>query len=127
MPIINFLNSARDSTKVSAHTRKVLGDIMKKSGVNQITITSTARTASEQARVMYENIEKHGVAHQKKLYGSSGDKVIDEYSSLNSKGKSKSNIILGMSAKITSLGAGRVSRHAADPKNLMLSISPPVV
>jgi len=87
MPLINFLNPAQDSAKVSVYSRKVIEEILKKSGVPQITVTSTARTPNEQARIMYENIERHGVAHQKKLYGPSGDKVIDEYSALKAKGK----------------------------------------
>lgn len=125
MPIINFLNPTRDSSKVSAYSRKVLEEIMKKSGVSQITITSTARTANDQARIMYENIERHGVAHQKKLYGPYGDKVIDEYSLLKSSGKLKQDIISGMSVKITNLGPRNVSRHAGDPEKLnVVDIAP---
>lgn len=125
MPLINFLNPTRDSAKVSAYTKKVLEDIMKQSGITQITITSTARTADEQARIMYENIEAHGVAHQKNLYGPYGDKVIDEYSLLKSQGKSNADIISGMTTKITSLGPGNVSRHAGDPNKLnVVDIAP---
>lgn len=125
MSLINFLNPAEDSTKVSAYSRKVIGEILKKSGVPQITVTSTARTPNEQARIMYENIERHGVAHQKKLYGPSGDKVIDEYSSLKAKGKAKTEIISGMSAKISYLGPSKVSRHTGDPNKLnVVDIAP---
>lgn len=125
MPLINFLNPARDSATVSMYSRRVLADIMKKSGVSQVTITSTARTAYDQARIMYENIERHGVAQQKKLYGSHGDKVIDEYSLLKSKGKSKQDIISGMSAMITSIGPTGVSRHAGNPNKLnVIDIAP---
>ncbi len=125
MPIIQFLNLARDSVKVSAYSRKVLLDIMKASGVAQITITSTARSAHDQARIMYENIERHGVAHQKKLYGSYGDKVINEYSALKSNGKSKTDIISGLTTKINSLGPRNVSRHAGNPNKLnVVDIAP---
>jgi len=103
MPTINFLNQTRDAGKVSVYSKKVIEDILKKTGISQITITSTARTAQDQARIMYENIQRHGVSHQKKLYGSSGDKVIDEYSALKSNGKTKPEIINGMKAKITQI------------------------
>lgn len=125
MPVITFLNPARDANTVSLYSKKVLEDILKKAGITQVTITSSARTAQDQARIMYGNITRHGVAHQKKLYGPYGDKVIDEYSSLHAAGKSQADIISGMSAKITSLGPGNVSKHAADPKKLnVVDIAP---
>lgn len=125
MPIITFLNPRRDSLKVSPYSKKVLESIMTASGVGQITITSTARTADDQARIMFENINNHGVPHQKKLYGSYGDKVIDHYSVLKSSGKTKAEIITGMSATITSLGPRNVSRHAGDPNKLnVIDIAP---
>ena len=133
MPVITFLNPARDANTVSPYSKKVLDEILKKAGIAQVTITSSARTAQDQARIMYENITRHGVAHQKRLYGSYGDKVIDEYASLHerkisemeSRSKSQADIISGMSAKITSLGPGNVSKHAADPKKLnVVDIAP---
>ncbi|NOX76363.1 MAG: hypothetical protein GXP17_07085 [Gammaproteobacteria bacterium] len=125
MPIIQFLSPARDSAKVSAHSRKVLLDIMKISGIAQITITSTARTAHDQARIMFENIERHGVAHQKKLYGTYGDKVIDEFLTLKHNGKSRADIITGLTEKINSLGPRNVSRHAGNPNKLnVVDIAP---
>lgn len=125
MPIINFLNQTRDSGKVSTYSKKVLGDILSKAGIVQVTITSTARTAHDQARIMYENIERHGVIHQKKLYGPSGDMIIDEYSVLKSSGKSSLDIINGMQIKITKIGPGNVSKHAADPNKInVVDIAP---
>ncbi|MET1257612.1 hypothetical protein, partial [Aliikangiella maris] len=120
MPIIQLLNPGRDSAKVSPYSRKILQDIMKVAGVSQITITSTARTAAEQARIMFENIERHGVVHQKQLYSSYGDKVIDEYSALKQKGKNKVEIISGMTIKINFLGPRNVSRHAGNPNKLIV-------
>lgn len=98
---------------------------MQASGVSQITITSTARTANDQARIMFENIERHGVSHQKKLYGQYGDKVIDIYSTLKSNGKKNAEIIAGMSLNITALGPRNVSKHAGDPAKLnVVDIAP---
>ena len=71
MPVINYLNPTRDSGNISLYSKKVVEDILTKSGVPMVTVTSTARTPSEQARIMYENIERHGVNHQKTLYGGS--------------------------------------------------------
>ena len=51
------------------HSKSVLIDIMHRAGVASILITSTARTPADQARIMYDNIERYGVAHQKLLYG----------------------------------------------------------
>jgi hypothetical protein len=125
MPLITYLNPTQDSVRVSAYSKKVLEEIMQKSGVPKITVTSTARTASEQARIMYENIERHGLDHQKKLYGPYGDKVIDVYPSLKKQGKTKAEIISGMTAKISSLGPSKVSRHAGDPNKLnVVDIAP---
>ncbi|TLX50430.1 hypothetical protein CWC31_12340 [Pseudoalteromonas ruthenica] len=118
MPIIQFINPSRDSAKVSTHSRIVLQEIMTAAGISQVTITSTARTAADQARIMYENITRHGVAHQKRLYGSYGDKIIDEYDLLERKGKTKAEIVAGMTQKIISVGPRNVSRHAGDPSAL---------
>lgn len=125
MSIIQFSNPGRDSTKVSIYSRKVLQDIMKASGISQIMITSTIRTAADQARIMFENIKQYGASHQKRLYGPYGDKVIDEYSALKREGKTKVDIIVGMTTKINSLGPGNVSRHAGNPKKLnVIDIAP---
>lgn len=125
MPIINFLNPSRDACNISAYSRAVLKDRMANAGISQITITSTARTVADQARIMHENIERHGVEHQKALYGSYGDQVIDEYAALVAKGLSRAGIIAGMTAKVNALGPERVSRHAADPRKLnVVDIAP---
>lgn len=125
MPVIQFANPARDLSKVTAYSLSVLKDIMQIAGISQIVITSTARTPAEQARVMYENIERHGVEHQKRLYGPFGDRVIDHYSRLKNSGKHREEIISGMTSKIYSLGPGKVSRHAGDPSKLtVVDIAP---
>lgn len=45
---IIFVNSGRDSSKVSSYSRKVIKKIMETSGISSIKITSTARTTDEQ-------------------------------------------------------------------------------
>lgn len=125
MPVIQFSNPARDLAKVTQYSLKVLQDIMSVSGVPRVIITSTARTPAEQARIMFENIERHGIDHQKRLYGNYGDRVIDHYLILKQSGKNRSEIITGMTAKIYQLGPGKVSRHVGDPLKLnVVDIAP---
>lgn len=122
--IIQFLNQA-DSAKVSKHSKDILNDIMKASGISKLIVTSTARTVADQARIMYSNIEKHGANEQKRLYGGYGDKVIDVYVDLKGKGKQQSEIITAMQKKIQSLGPGNVSSHVADFSKLnVVDIAP---
>lgn len=122
--IINFASTA-DAGKVSDASKKIIKSIMKESGIFNVTITSTARTAYEQALVMYNNIVGTSVEDQKKLYGSSGDKIIDVYVSAKNNGKEKSTTISLMKAKIIELGAGKVSRHCADIDKLnVVDIAP---
>lgn len=125
METITFINTVRDSSKVSEYSRDVLKDIMRSAGITNIKITSTARTAQEQARIMFSNLETYGVAHQKKLYGSYGDTVIDEYVNLKAGKKSDGDVIAGMVIKINGLGARKVSRHAGDPSKInVVDIAP---
>jgi hypothetical protein len=111
--LINFGPNAK-STDVSEHSRSVLKAIMKEAKVFEVTITSTARDAYDQARVMYDNISSKGVKAQKKLYGPAGDKVIDVYSAAQKEKKDRNATISLMKAKIVSLGPSRVSHHAVD-------------
>lgn len=110
---------------VSAFSRQVLEDILKAAGLNSAVITSTARTPGDQARAMYNNLEAYGVAHQKALYGSAGDKVIDVYVELKKQKKTADEIKSGMQTKIEELGPANVSNHCADPeKKNVLDVSP---
>ena len=63
---------------------------------------------------MYELIERNGVSYAKNLYGSSGDKVIDEYVAAKAAGKSSTAIKLAMESKIKQLGCQNVSHHCSD-------------
>src|SRR5690606_38995843 len=76
-------------------------------------------------RIMLENVERHGVTHQKRLYGPYGDKVIDYYATLKSKGKPRNEIIFHLATRISSLGSRNVSSHAGDPSKLnVIDIAP---
>ncbi|EJC7123264.1 hypothetical protein MZJ48_004542 [Vibrio parahaemolyticus] len=114
MANIVYLNPGRDSVRVSDYSKKILKEIMVSVGLKKITVTSTARTAHDQARIMLGNIEKYGVEHQKKLYGRYGDQVIDFYSTLKSSGTSKPEMLNRMASKVNEIGPRKVSRHAGD-------------
>ena len=99
---------------VSDYSLTVLKDIMAKAGVASVVISSTARDPFNQARVMFDNIEKTGVAAQKELYAAAGDAVIDACAAAQKAGKTPAETIKLMEAKIIALGPEKVSRRAAD-------------
>jgi hypothetical protein len=63
---------------------------------------------------MYELIENRGVGYAKNLYGSNGNRVIDEYVTAKAAGKSATAIKAAMEAKIKQLGCPNVSHHCSD-------------
>ena len=117
-PITITLGPKADPQVVSEFTRTVLKSILRKAGLPSALITSTARTPAQQARVMFDNIQTHGVAHQKALYAAAGDQVIDVFVALEAQGKTPAEIKAGMEQKILEVGPSKVSRHLADPKVL---------
>lgn len=111
---IHFGANAKQDA-VSDYSRRVLQDIMKAAKLDNLTITSTARTPHRQAVAMFENLQSKGVASEKALYGPNGGKVIDVYVAQHAAGKSRAEIIASMEAKINEIGPSKVSRHLADP------------
>ena len=103
---------------VTNFSLKVLEDILQAAGLSGALITSTARTPADQARVMYANIIKTGVAKQKQLYAAAGDMVIDEFVKAKKAGKTEVEIKAAMEAKIIAIGPTKISHHAADPNIL---------
>ena len=74
---------------------------------------------------MFENIQTHGVAHQKALYAAAGDQVIDVFVAQQALGKSPTEIKAAMEQKILEIGPSKVSRHLADPKVLnVIDVAP---
>ena len=118
MPVeIKFGPNAKKES-VTNFSLLVLEDILQKAGLTSATISSTARTPAEQARVMFSNIETTSVAKQKQLYAAAGDLVIDEYVKAKKAGKTPVEIKAAMEAKINELGPTKISHHAADPNVL---------
>ena len=123
-PTITFGTNANQAV-VSSHSRAVVIEILTAAGLGSCRITSTSRTPSEQARVMFNNIVDFGVTAQKGLYAAAGDAVIDAYVLARNQGKTSSQIKEAMTNKIIAVGPGKVSRHCADPAILnVIDISP---
>lgn len=118
MPVeIKFGSNAKKES-VTNFSLLVLEDILQKAGLTSATISSTARTPADQARVMFNNIVGTSVARQKQLYAAAGDLVIDEYVKAKKAGKTPVEIKAAMEAKIIEIGPTKVSHHAADPNVL---------
>ncbi|HZH30781.1 MAG TPA: hypothetical protein VEY11_08455 [Pyrinomonadaceae bacterium] len=123
-PAIKFGPKANQAV-VSVHTLGVLTEILNAANLVSCLITSTSRTPSDQARIMFSNIVSKGVAAQKALYKAPGRAVIDEYVKTKNAGKTSDQIKAAMEAKIRALGPANVSRHCADPALLnVVDISP---
>lgn len=123
-PSIGFGTNAK-SADVMPYTLGVLSDILKSAGLQSALVSSTSRTPADQARIMYDNLEKHGVQAQKDLYAAPGDKVIDVYARSKAAGKTSDRIKLDMETKIRDLGPTNVSKHTADPRVLnVVDIAP---
>jgi peptidoglycan hydrolase-like protein with peptidoglycan-binding domain len=107
-------------TPINSKAKSALTNILKEAKINTVTITSTVRTPKDQARVMYENLINAGVAAQKKLYGTNGDKVIDKYVELKDVKKTADEIKKGMEDLIVKLGSTTISKHCCDPNEFSI-------
>jgi hypothetical protein len=104
---------------------QLLKEITDKLGINEFQISSAFRSGTDQARVMFNNIQRFGVAKQKALYGANGDRVIDAYSAALAAGKSNDEIKQAMLDEINTIGAYNVSNHSGDPNTLtVIDIDP---
>ena len=113
------------SPTLSDYSLTVLKDILLKAGIDQVAITSTARTAIDQMRAMYDNLETCGVEMQRRLYGRNGNAVIDAYVSAKHTGHTGHDVRAAMLAKILEIGAPHISRHCGDFRTLqVLDIDP---
>lgn len=123
-PTINFGPNANQSV-VSTLSKTILREILNHAGLDGCLITSTSRTPADQARIMFNNIEAHGVAAQKALYAAAGDQVIDVYVAKKAGKKTAAQIKAAMEAKIKAIGPEKVSHHCADPTRLnVVDVSP---
>lgn len=123
--VINFGPQAIADV-VSAKSKKIIEAVMLAAGVKAITISSTLRTAKDQARAMYDNLSlPGGVANARKLYKTAGQKIIAVYEQQRKEGKSANQIRAAMEKKINEIGPEVVTKHAKDPSKInVIDIAP---
>lgn len=116
-----------DSAKVTDAMKDILKDAGRAAGQAEVTISSTARTAQDQARAMFQNLTNPAnsldvnIQNQLALYAQQGDSVINVFRGM-SQGKSRDQVvqqqesfITAMENKIVAVGPSNVSSHCADP------------
>ena len=114
--VISYGSGAVESA-MSSTAIITLKEICSRACIKSVTVTSTARTASDQARVMYEALIKPGgVAYSKKLYGANGDKVVAVYEDAISKKLTATATKQAMLDKINAYAAELTPEHAIHNK-----------
>lgn len=108
-------------------TAAILSEILTAAGVQSVTVTRTASSPHDQARIMYGNLigtgVNQGIAKQRALYLPPGNKVIDVFE--QNQGQPRENVISMMEARINELGPSTVSHHCCDPAKItVLDIAP---
>ena len=105
---------------LSPFSEKVLLENMRRAGVSSMTVTSTYRAPADQARVMYQNVEKYGVKSQMKLYGSAGQQVIQAYSEAQEQGLGRTDTITKMTDVIVEQMKENpdLYKHSQDPAKI---------
>jgi hypothetical protein len=88
----------------------VIQNLVAAAGGRSCTINSTARTPTDQARAMYNNLIR-GTRIQ---YAAAGEAVTQVFERLHRQGKSRAEIMDAMVAEINRQGPSRVSKHCAD-------------
>lgn len=96
--------------KISDYTAEKLRSLKYYGYTGDIIITSAGRSIDDQARIMYENIIKHGKQHQIDTYKLPGQQVINTYDPKLSREEN----IAKMAKKIQEVGPDNVSKHVAD-------------
>ena len=109
--------SIRKGTLLPAYV-SVLKQAAEASGNYDIVVTSTSRTPYDQARIMYENLERTGADYQQGRYRQPGREVIGVYKELSEQKKDKDGIVFAMEQKIEYLGPENVSKHCSDKGNV---------
>ena len=103
-----------DRAAISETTLEILRRVGRASDNYEIFITSTARTPYDQARIMYNNIVRNGIAEQRRTYREPGQRVLDVYEEQQRLRSDRQQTISAMEERIIELGPSNVSRHCAD-------------
>jgi hypothetical protein len=100
---------------LTPYSLKVLKEILRAAALRRCVVSSTQRSPAEQARVMFDNLERYGVEHQKRLYARPGREVVDAYAQAKARSQAPEQVREAMVRRILAVGPTRVSRHASDP------------
>jgi len=118
-----------NSSIVSKDMISIIKAGLRNAGSTKGKITSTARTAEDQARVMFNNCVKTGktvaqnIQDQYNIYAAPGDAVIAVFETMSA-GKTREEVLAvatatkikaAMLAEINNQGPSNVSKHCADP------------
>lgn len=115
-----------DETAMTAKAIATLKEICSKACISSVMVTSTARTATDQARIMYDMIKDKGATYAKTLYAANGDKVVEVYENSEKKKLSADDTKKAMVAKINEVGPSNVSKHIVsdDGKLCVFDVAP---
>jgi hypothetical protein len=103
----------------------ILEKILFQAGIEGAEVTSTKRSAHDQARIMYYNIEAHGEKAQRKLYKPAGQEVISVYVHQKALGRDREGVIHEMELKIIEIGPQKISAHCIeDQQREVLDVAP---
>jgi hypothetical protein len=108
MSYISYLGNIK---KLPAKFENKILSSLNSIGLDSISITSTFRSPESQALAMYQNAISQGIDSQRKLYGQSGNKVLDTFQLKKNYGYGQSDIIKSMTDTINQVGAKSVSAH----------------
>lgn len=123
--VITFDSSANQSA-MSSQAITTLKEICSKACVPSVKVTSTARTAKDQARIMYDMMKAKGAAYAKNLYGANGKKIVAVYEKSLKNKLSADETKTAMLDKINEIGPSNVSHHVVsdDGKLCVFDVAP---
>lgn len=124
--VVILYDASAKETAMTAKAITTLKEICSRACISSVKVTSTARTAKDQARIMYDMIKAKGAKYAKTLYGANGDKVVEVYEGAVKKKLSADDTKKEMLAKINELGPSNVSHHVVsdDGKICVFDIAP---
>lgn len=98
---------------LNAKADQILRQVLAKAGELQATVTSTLRSAQEQASIMYNNIIRDGAAKNRNAYKNPGlaSQVVDAFEQAKSQGKSDADIQKAVLEAVNKVGADKLSGH----------------
>jgi hypothetical protein len=96
-------------TSLPPVAHQALKEILVAAKLSAASVTSVNRTAADQARIMFEDIRRRGIAKTYRMYGPSGDQIVKVYE--DNAGKPNAIVIALMESKIKEVGKEKISNH----------------